>query len=174
MNPAPKHLNKAALTYWESGLIMEIYYETNWECGPEDHPTTNSRSDVTLSDLCQCLSSSEEADKRENSGLLKLVHKSFEKTRFTCDIDDDWRKMQAKLETDALESRVVEKVQGDSELARIFSGLVTHWNDETGGLSSTKRRYALSIPALLVRWTPLPERTPSVEGRWTPRARISI
>jgi hypothetical protein len=53
-----------------------------------------------------------------------------------------WREMQHKWEPHALSLPSVESKDLTAELEQLFRGLVKKWEEETGGMSSTTRRYA--------------------------------
>ena len=119
---------------------MDTLYPTNWEFETTRKPKKQSLADMRLSDLCALLPTREDKDEGlENLRLLKRVYLQFSKGQPFCDAGTVWREMQRR---DLGIVALPEPTSGDAELEQIFSGLVATWQEETGGLSSTTRRYA--------------------------------
>lgn len=120
---------------------MEALYATNW--GLETFGTAKKQSvtDSRLSDLCALLpSQTEKNEGLENLRLLKRVYLQFSKGQPFCEAENIWRGISMRGFR-VVDSRPTGAVK-DPELEQIFSGLAATWQEETGGLSSTTRRYS--------------------------------
>jgi hypothetical protein len=121
---------------------MEISYPTEWRWVGDDAPMWQSRRKKEISDLfASSYSHLKKGTQSENLALLERIRHVFGEVRYTCDPEEHWIEYQNKLKECALSSPVAENVRAHADLEQIFVGFVKQWQHETGGLSSTTRRY---------------------------------
>ena len=120
---------------------MEALYATNWETKTVRKSKKYSETDSRLGDFCALLPTQlEKNEGLEDLRLLKRVYLQFSKGQPSCDVENIWRGMN-KRELEIPDSRPTGAIR-DPELEQIFSGLAATWQEETGGLSLTTRRYS--------------------------------
>ena len=90
-----------------------------------------------------------------NTGRSHSFRVPSERTKQTCELEEQWRELMQKWELAIHYVAAPEKVEpADAELELIFNGLVKIWKDATGGYSVTSKRFSHPAYKVILRLGP--------------------
>ncbi len=130
------------MNYFTANLVID------WNITWADQPKKQSKSESDAWKRCQFpfrKSESETSELHGESRLIQYIRAYLEKKVMPCDLRDTWRELQEKWEpyiAHLSKASVTESEEEACELADIFTSLAETWSNETGGYSTTSRRYA--------------------------------